>query len=141
MCQSLRRDAGAEPHQQRQATRCFPRGSCLHLRRGLHNGRHASGKEQLRIEVPGDWRVHFGASSVAPWTVVFHHEGIAAPLIQHPRCTTRRQTICAMRATELMETCGCNKRSFRDAVLSHGIVRASEFWCGTVSAWGVCRRS
>ena len=29
-----------------------------------NNGRHDSEKEQLRVEVPGDWRVHFCASSV-----------------------------------------------------------------------------
>ena len=31
----------------------------------VNNGRHDSEKEQLRVEVPEDWRVHFCASSVA----------------------------------------------------------------------------
>ena len=64
-----------------------------------NNGRHDSEKEQLRVEVPGDWRVHFCASSVARGLWPFHREGITPPLIQQRMSTTRRQTLWAIWAT------------------------------------------
>ena len=85
VCQSFveRRQSRATPAT-RRTNGVFPRGSCLHLRRRLQNGRHASGKD-------------FGASSIARglWrssTEESQHRWSNREGVQR----TRRQTICAM---------------------------------------------